>query len=61
MKPLTNRQTEILDFIKGFIKSHKYPPTIREIAGNFEISAKGAFDHVKALKKKGYIKCDLNR
>ena len=38
MKTLTDRQREILDFIKGFIKDHKYPPTIREIAGNFSIS-----------------------
>lgn len=61
MKTLTNRQREILGFIKGFIKEHKYPPTIREIAGNFSISVKGAYDHVKALEKKERIKCDLGR
>ena len=61
MKTLTNRQREILDFIKDFIKNHKYPPTIREIAGNFAISVKGAYDHVKALEKKEQIKCDLGR
>jgi len=61
MKSLTNRQREILEFIKGFIKEHKYPPTIREIAGNFAISVKGAYDHVKALEKKEQIKCDLGR
>ena len=52
MKALTARQKEILEFIKGFIRQHKYPPTIREIAGNFSISVKGAYDHVKALEKK---------
>jgi repressor LexA len=61
MKALTNRQQEILDFIKSFIRNHKYPPTIREIAGNFSISVKGAYDHVKALEKKEQIKCDLGR
>lgn len=61
MKNLTKRQSEVLDFIKVFIESHKYPPTIREIAGNFEISVKGAYDHVKALEKKDVISCDTNR
>ena len=61
MKSLTVRQREILGFIRSFIKEHKYPPTIREIAGNFSISVKGAYDHVKALEKKERIKCDLRR
>lgn len=61
MKNLTKRQTEVLSFIKVFIDSHKYPPTIREIAQNFEISVKGAYDHVKALEKKDVIACDTNR
>ena len=61
MKELTKRQTQILDFIKSFLVEHKYPPTIREIAGNFEISVKGAYDHVKALEKKSQIRCDLGR
>ncbi len=61
MKPLTHRQEEILGFMRDFIKVHKYPPTIREIAGNFSISVKGAYDHVKALEKKERIKCDLGR
>ena len=56
MRELTKRQIEILDFIKSFLVGHKYPPTIREIAGNFEISVKGAYDHVKALEKKGQIR-----
>ena len=61
MKTLTNRQQEIFEFIKSFITTHKYPPTIREIAANYDISVKGAYDHVKALEKKGYIHCDLGR
>jgi repressor LexA len=58
MKELTDRQREVLTFIIGFIDSHTYPPTIREIAEHFEISIKGAHDHVTALKKKGYVKND---
>jgi repressor LexA len=58
MKELTDRQREVLTFISKFIDSHAYPPTIREIADHFEISIKGAHDHVLALKKKGYVKSD---
>lgn len=61
MKNLTKRQSEVLSFIKSFIDKHKYPPTIREIAQDFEISVKGAYDHVKALEKKEVISCDTNR
>ena len=60
MKSLTNRQLQVLNFIKIFIKKHKYPPTIREIAADFNISVKGAYDHIEALKKKNQIKCNLN-
>jgi repressor LexA len=61
MKPLTRRQTEVLDFIRGYISGNKYPPTIREISDHFTISVKGAYDHVKALEKKEWIRCDTNR
>ena len=56
MKKLTQRQKEVVDFIAAYIEDHHYPPTIREIARNFEISVKGAYDHIKALEKKGAIK-----
>jgi len=61
MKAPTKRQTEVLNFLKSFLSGHKYPPTIREIAAHFGISVKGAYDHVKALEKKGLIACDNNR
>ena len=34
---------------------------MREIASSFSITANGAYDHVKALEKKGKIHCDVNR
>jgi len=61
MKGLTNRQQEVLEFIKSYIVSHKYPPTIREVAEHFKISVKGSYDHIKALEKKKYIKCNVHR
>lgn len=61
MKNLTKRQIEVLSFIREYLDEHRYPPTIREIAGYFKISAKGAYDHVKALEKKEQIRCNMNR
>ena len=61
MKGLTTRQREVFDFIRSFIRANRYPPTIREIAVNFGFSVKGSYDHVKALQKKGFIRCAGNR
>jgi len=61
MKGLTDRQREVLDFIRGFIRANRYPPTIREIATNFSFSVKGSYDHVKALERKGFLRCHENR
>jgi repressor LexA len=61
MKDLTPRQREVLEYIELFIEENKYPPTMREISGNFGISAKGAYDHVKALQKKGRLSLAGNR
>jgi repressor LexA len=61
MKTLTARQQEVLDFISAYIEEHAYPPTIRETAVSFSISVKGAYDHVKALEKKGFLRLGENR
>jgi len=56
MKGITIRQASILCFVKEFMDRNQYAPTIREIAAYFEISAKGAQDHITALRRKGFIK-----
>ena len=61
MKTITKRQDEVLGFMKDFLLRNKFPPTIREIANHFEISVKGAYDHIKALEKKGIIHCNQNQ
>ena len=61
MKEPTLRQRQVLSFIIEFIQSRSYPPTIREIAENFSISVKGAYDHVSALKRKGKLKFEDKR
>jgi repressor LexA len=61
MKSITKRQQEVLDFIKSYISGHHFPPTMREISEHFDISVKGAYDHVKALERKHYINLGSNR
>jgi repressor LexA len=61
MKGLTKRQNEVLGFLEFYIDQNKFPPTIREISQNFQISVKGAYDHVKALEKKGFIRTQDGR
>jgi len=61
MKEPTQRQKEVLSFISDFVREHSYPPTIREVADHFEISVKGAYDHVMALKKKGKLRLSDKR
>jgi len=53
---LTSRQREIFNFVRGFIKKRGYPPSVREIGEHFNIYPRAAFDHLKALEKKGYLK-----
>ena len=53
---LTSRQREIFNFIKTFIKERGYPPSVREIGERFNIYPRAAFDHLKALERKGYLK-----
>ncbi|MEI8604915.1 transcriptional repressor LexA [Pseudoalteromonas sp. B160] len=60
MRPLTNRQAQILELIKVFIKDTGMPPTRAEIAQTLGFkSANAAEEHLKALAKKGVIKMKL--
>jgi repressor LexA len=61
MKALTERQKEFLEYLASFIDTHSYPPTIRETAEHFSVSVKGAYDHVKALERKGFVRLGENR
>ncbi len=57
-KELTKRQRQVLDFIIDYVRDSGYPPTVREIASAFSMSSKGAYDHLVAIEKKGYIRRD---
>ena len=56
MHELTRRQREILGFIKTFTQRHSVPPTVREIGGRFHFTPRAAFDHLRALERKGHLR-----
>lgn len=56
MIELTPRQSEVLDAIVLYKDRTGFPPTMLELAGLIGCaSPNAAAEHVKALKKKGYI------
>lgn len=55
MRDLTVRQREVLAFIRSFLDRHGMPPTVREIAQRFGFTARAAFDHLRALERKGAL------
>jgi repressor LexA len=56
MEPLTDRQTEILRFIRDSLRDQGAPPTRAGIAQRFGFSSPNAAErHLRALEAKGYI------
>jgi len=53
---LTGRQQEVLAFIRQFTQRHGVPPTVREIGERFRVTPRAAFDHLRALERKGYLR-----
>lgn len=57
MNELTNRQKEVLDFLKKIIADKKYPPTVREIGEALGLNSPATVhSHLGKLEEKGYIK-----
>lgn len=64
LSKLTDRQSEVLQFIKQEVKGKGIAPTRADIAEHFGFKSKNAAtDHIKALQRKGYIKVynDMSR
>jgi len=62
MKYLTERQRDILNFIKEFQRERGVAPTHREICDRFGFSSYGTvYKHLSLLEKKGLIRRDWNQ
>ena len=56
MQGLTDRQQQVLHYIRQSITERGYPPTLREIGLHFGIrSTNWVDDHLRALEKKGHL------
>src|SRR6266700_982307 len=56
MQGLTDRQQQVLGYIRQSIVDRGYPPTLREIGARMGIrSTNGVNDHLRALERKGYL------
>ena len=56
MQGLTDRQAQVLSYIRQSIHDRGYPPTLREIGAHMGIrSTNGVNDHLRALERKGYL------
>ncbi len=53
---LTDRQRQVLDFIRASIRDNGFPPSVREIGDALGLkSSSSVQSHLNALEKKGYI------
>ena len=56
---LSQRQTDILEFIKKEIRQKGYPPSVREIGDAVKLlSSSTVHGHLQTLEEKGYIRRD---
>ncbi len=55
MKELTNKQSQVLQFICSCIELNSCPPTVREIASHFHVTPRAVQIHLEALRKKGFL------
>lgn len=59
MGKITQKQQEILDYIKDEILKKGYPPTVREICETVNLkSTSSVHSHLETLEKNGYIRRD---
>tara|TARA_B110000116_G_scaffold65126_1_gene55801 strand:- start:645 stop:1286 length:642 start_codon:yes stop_codon:yes gene_type:complete len=59
MKPLTEKQKDILKFIEAYIEEYDYPPSIRDIQNNCDISSTSVVKYnLDRLQEKGLMNRD---
>lgn len=61
MKPLSDRQAALLQFVRGYVESHGYPPSMREIAESLGKSVGSVHYQFQQLQAAGRIRRSENR
>lgn len=55
MKKLTQRQRQVLAFVKNYIHEKGYSPSYHDISQHMGVTQTAIKDHVHALVRKGYL------
>lgn len=59
--PLTEQQTAIMRFLRTFVETKGFAPTLEEIGDSFGYgSSSTVHGHLRALEQKGYIRRVVN-
>lgn len=62
MRPISDKQKQILAFIREYIVSQGYPPSVREIGAAVGLrSPSTVHSHIKRLKELGYLEKDAHK
>ena len=62
MEGLTQRQEQVLEFIRESVRVHGYPPTVREICAELDLSSPSTVHaHLANLERLGFIKRDPSK
>ena len=57
MKPLSDKQSRIIDFLHRFFHERGYPPTIRDIQNGCQISSTSVVEYnLRILEREGYLR-----
>ena len=57
---MTEKQQQIYDFIKKYLRENQRPPTVQEIGDAIGKHKVGVWQHLQLMRKKGYIKITPN-
>ncbi len=62
MEGLTQRQEQVLEFIRESVRAQGYPPTVREICAKLDLSSPSTVHaHLANLERLGYLKRDPSK
>ena len=53
--PITDKQNEVLEFIKVYLIDNQSTPTCAAIANRFGFRINSAYGHLESLRRKGFI------
>ena len=60
-RPATPRQSQILTFVRRYVRENGYSPTLQEIGDHLDISKVTVFEHLTTLEERGLISRDRHK